>query len=74
VVPEAARGVHWAGGISAGAIQKAALAVRQLAEGQGLPKPASRSGWMIVVYIAAALFGLEIILMLVSLVIETFVN
>ena len=34
VVPDATEGVHWAGGIDANPIHKAALAARQLAEGQ----------------------------------------
>jgi hypothetical protein len=74
VVPEGTSGLYWAGGAGLGDIQKAALAVRQLAEGQGLPRQAGRSGWMIVVYVAAALFGLEIIFMLLALIISTFID
>ena len=56
---DAAEGLHWAGGIDANPIQKAALAARQLAEGQAAPRTPRRSGWMVVVYIAAALFGAD---------------
>jgi hypothetical protein len=74
VVPDEADGLLWAGGVSAGSIQKAALAVRQLAEGQGVRQRAGGAGWMIVVYVAAALFGLEFILMLVGSVVSSFVR
>jgi hypothetical protein len=71
VVPERAKGLHWAGGIDANAVRKAALIARQLAEGQAGPQTAARSGWMVFVYVAAALFGLELILILLSLIIST---
>jgi len=74
VVPDAADGLHWAGSIDANPIQKAALTVRQLAEGQAAPQHARRSGWMVIVYIAAGLFGLELIMMLVSMLISTFIR
>jgi hypothetical protein len=74
VVPDSAEGLHWAGGVDANPIQKAALTVRQLAEGQVAPQPTRHSGWRVIVYIAAGLFGLQLILMLVSLVISTFVR
>ena len=65
VVPEDAQGLHWAGGIDADSVHKAALTARRLAEGQSAPPRPARSGWMIVVYVAAALFGAEILLVLV---------
>lgn len=74
VVPERVKGLHWAGGIDAKAVRKAALIARQLAEGQAAPQTAARSGWMVFVYVAAGLFGLELILILLSLIISTFVR
>jgi hypothetical protein len=74
VVPNAAEGLHWAGAIDANPIHKAALTVRQLAEGQAASRPTRRSGWMVIVYIAAALFGLELIMMLFGLVVSTFLD
>jgi hypothetical protein len=72
VVPNEAKGLLWAGGISSSSIQKAALAVRQLAEGQSVQQKAAGPGWMIVIYIAASLFGIELIMMLVVTLISTF--
>jgi hypothetical protein len=74
VVPDAAEGVHWVGGIDANPIQKAALAARQLAEGQVTAQTPKRSGWMVAVYVAAALFGLELIMTLLSVVVSTFIH
>ena len=74
VVPEPADRMLWAGGLAAGSMQKAALTVRQLAEGQAVRQRAAASGWMVVVYVAAALFGLELILTLVALVVSSFVR
>jgi hypothetical protein len=74
VVPDEAEGLLWAGGPGADPLHQAALAVRQLAEGQGVRQRPGASGWMIVVYIAAALFGLQLILMLVAMVVSTFVH
>ncbi|MFH1183696.1 MAG: DUF5671 domain-containing protein [Chloroflexota bacterium] len=74
VVPDEAGGLHWAGGIDADPIHKAALTARQLAEGQEVSRHARRSGWTVIVYIAAALFGLQMILMLLVLVISSFMD
>jgi hypothetical protein len=74
VIPDSAEGLYWAGAVDADPIQRAALLARQLAEGQSTVQPARRSGWMVIVYIAAALFGVEILLMLLSLVISTFIR
>ena len=73
VVPDESQGLLWAGGLPAASIQKAALTVRQLAEGQAVRQRAASSGWMVVVYVAAALFGMELILLLVGLVVSSFV-
>ncbi len=74
VVPDATEGVHWAGGIDANPIQKAALAARQMAEGQSAAQTPKRSGWMVVVYIAAALFAAQILVGIVILVVSTFLQ
>ena len=50
-----------------GPAAQAAQAVRQLAEGQEVRQQTGTSGWMVAVYIVAGLFGLEILLGLVSL-------
>ncbi len=73
IVPDAAQGVIWAGGISRSAIQQAAESVRQLTEGQEInQQTASGSAWRIVVFIAAALFGLELLFALVALIFSAF--
>jgi len=74
IVPDEAEGLLWAGGVGPNPFQRAALAVRQLAEGQGVRQRAGGSGWMIVIYIAAALFGLEFLLGIFGLVVSTFVR
>ncbi|MBI3739509.1 MAG: hypothetical protein HY258_10730, partial [Chloroflexi bacterium] len=58
IVPNEASGIIWAGGVGKQAVQQAAQAVRQLAKGQEVrQQSSSSSAWMIVIYIAAALFG-----------------
>jgi hypothetical protein len=74
VVPEDAQGLHWAGGIDADSVHKAALTARRLAEGQSTPRRPARSGWMIVVYVAAALFGAELLLMLFGTIASSFMR
>ena len=44
-----------------------AQAIRQLAEGQELRPQGGTSGWMVVTYVLAVLFGLEIVMALISL-------
>ncbi len=58
----------WVGGTGTKASEQAALALRQLSEGQE-PRPASGGtpAWMVVAYVFAALFGLQLLLMLLSL-------
>ena len=67
VVPRAAAGWVWIGGAQAD-LNQAALALRQLAEGQEVRQKASTSGWTIFLYVLAGLFGLEALGLLVSLV------
>ncbi len=74
VVPNNAEGLIWAGGVSRQSVQQAAQAVRQLAEGQDVVQQASGSGWRVVVYVAAALFGLQLLAGIVALIITAFVH
>ena len=74
IIPDEAPGVIWAGGVSEDSVQQAAQAVRQLAEGQPVRQKGAGSGWRVVVYIAAALFGLQLLFGIVALVISAFVG
>jgi hypothetical protein len=69
IIPQAAQGWLWAGGIRPlpAAAAQAAQAVRNLAEGQEVRQSAVTSGWMIFIYIIAGLFGLEILGALIAL-------
>jgi hypothetical protein len=53
-------------------LNQAALALRQLAEGQEIRQKATVTGWMVFVYVIAGLFGLEALALLVSLVASLF--
>jgi|GEM_PF-188882 len=66
VVPSASEGWMWAG-VAQADLNQAALALRQLAEGQEVRQKAAASGWMIFLYVLAGLFGLEVVGVLVSL-------
>jgi hypothetical protein len=74
VVPRLAPGWTWTGGVHplAAAANQAALAVRQLAEGQEVRTQTGTPAWRIVVYIFAGLFCLEILLALIGLTISFF--
>ena len=72
VVPDEAPGMVWAGGVAEDSIQQAAQAARQLAEGQPPREKAGGSGWRIAIYVAAGLFGLELLLGLFGLAMSTF--
>jgi hypothetical protein len=65
VVPGPAQGWLWVGS-SQSELNQAALALRQLAEGQEVRPRAPVTGWMIFVYVIAGLFGLEAVGLLVS--------
>ncbi len=60
-----AQGWVWVGGAQAD-VNQAALTLRQLAEGQEVRQRAPASGWMVAVYIIAALFCLQVLFMLFS--------
>jgi len=70
VVPTSAPGWHWIFGsgrtLTAGA-NRAARAVRHLAEGEEVPPPREASPWMVLVYIFAALFAAQLLLGVVGL-------
>ena len=69
MVPRTTQSWFYTGGVRPlpAAAAQAAQAVRQLAEGQEVRQQTGTSGWMVAVYIVAGLFGLEILLGLVSL-------
>jgi hypothetical protein len=67
VVPSASESWVWAG-VAQADLNQAALALRQLAEGQAVRQKTAPSGWMIFLYVLAGLFGLEVVGVLVSLV------
>lgn len=74
VVPDEAPGLLWAGGVSEQGALQAAQLVRQLAEGQAVHQKPGSSGWMAVLYVAAGLFGLELLIGLIALVVSAFVH
>ena len=70
VIQDEARNIVWAND----ALQ-AAQSVQKLAEGQEIQRQkAARSPWIIVIYIFAALFGLMLLLILVSIGISLVMN
>jgi hypothetical protein len=66
VVPRPSAGWVWVGNAQAD-LNQAALALRQLAEGQEVRQKAPVSGWMIFLYVIAGLFGVEALGLLISL-------
>jgi hypothetical protein len=70
VIPEPVAGWVWSGGATqplSKAAGGAALALRQLAEGQPVRPSLQTSPWMIVLYILAGLFALQFLLLLLGL-------
>jgi hypothetical protein len=57
----------WAG-VAQADLKQAALALRQLAEGQDIRQKTAVPGWMIFTYVLAGLFALEAVGLLASLV------
>jgi Domain of unknown function (DUF5671) len=75
IVPDEMEGVVWAGGVPRSVFQQAAQVIRQLSEGQKVRKQAAgTSGWVIVGYVAAALFGLQILTFLLLLTFTAFMH
>ena len=71
VVPDEVEGVYWANDL-AGAAQLA----RSLAEGQEIHQQSAKgvSAWMIVIYIFAALFALQLLFALLAMSIQTVID
>lgn len=70
VVPQSSNGWHWVFGGERpldSSVRQTARIVRHLAEGEEIPQPRDASPWQTVLYILAGLFGLELLLVLVSL-------
>ncbi len=74
IIPIPEQGWYWPGLEEKKASGTAANIVRQLAEGQEVRVSGSASGWQIAVYVLAALFGLQILLMVLSLGISLISN
>jgi hypothetical protein len=73
VVPTPSPGWHWlfgSGRTLRSLARQAAQTARRLAEGQEPPLPRDASPWMIVIYIFAGLAGLQLIMLILSLVIS----
>jgi hypothetical protein len=72
VVPRPAGTWVVAGAVPQNAASQASQLVRQLAEGQEIRQKGPSTGLLVVVYIAAGIFGLELLMMLISLVVQLF--
>ncbi|MGA7192192.1 MAG: DUF5671 domain-containing protein [Anaerolineales bacterium] len=72
IVPDEAQGFVWVGGVDKSAIEDAAKIVRQLAEGQEIRKQRENSARRFVIYAAAALFGLQILFVIMALIFSAF--
>jgi hypothetical protein len=66
VVPRPAEGWVWVGSAQTD-LNQAALALRQLAEGQQVRQRPAITGWTVFLYVIAGLFGLEALAFLISL-------
>jgi UDP-N-acetylenolpyruvoylglucosamine reductase len=75
IVPDEAQNLLWAGGVSKQGVRQAAQIARQLAEGQEVrAQSGMNSGWVVIVYIAAGLFGLEFLLGITAMVFSAFIH
>jgi len=73
IVPNDSQDLFWAGGVSKEAVKQAVQIARQLAEGQEVRKQSGANpSWMIIVYAAAALFGLELLFLITLGVFSSF--
>jgi hypothetical protein len=71
IIPQEVSGWVWSGQFSrplASHADQAALALRQLAEGESLQPSVPASPWMIVLYVLAAYVGLQVLLLLFALI------
>jgi hypothetical protein len=75
VIPQDQENWHWLGMVSGDEkrlVQEAATAVQQLSENQTLRTVAPSNPWMIVAYILAGLFLLEIVLLIITALVNLF--
>jgi hypothetical protein len=74
ILPPEGTGWVWPGGQRShhDRVQDAVAAVRQLAEGQSLRGGSPRSPWVVAGYILGALFGLQLLLMILGILINSF--
>jgi len=72
IVPNEAQGFVWVGGVDKSAIEQAAQVVRQLAEGQEIHQQRENPAWRFFIYVAAALFGLQFLLVIMGLIFSAF--
>ena len=73
-MPNKAEGLVWIGGVDKSWIDEAAQTIRQLAEGQKIRQQRVNPAWQLVIYIAAALFGAQFLIMIVALIFSVFVH
>jgi len=71
VVPKPVSGWHW---VSAGGdlIEQTVRMVRRLAEGEPALPPRQTSGWMVLIYVLAAISALELLGLAIALVVSLF--
>jgi Domain of unknown function (DUF5671) len=74
IVPDEAQGFVWVGGVGKSAFDEAAQIIRQLAEGQQIRKSRGNSAWRTVIYVAAALFGLQFLFLILALIFSAFIH
>ncbi|MEW6718005.1 MAG: DUF5671 domain-containing protein [Chloroflexota bacterium] len=77
IVPMDMPGWFWVGGRShslSTRADQAAATLRQLAEGEEVRFPGGRSGWTIVAFVFAALFGIQVLIFIFAFLISTFVD
>ena len=73
-MPNEAQGLVWVGGIDKSGIDEAAHTIRQLAEGQKIRQQRANPAWQLVIYIAATLFGLQFLFLILVLIFSAFVH
>lgn len=66
VVPSPVAGWWWVGAATGRAVDQAAQVIRQLADGETPRMSAGLPAWTVVAYVFAALFALQILLVLLS--------
>ena len=74
IVPNEAQGLVWVGGIGKSGTDEAAHTIRQLAEGQKIRQQRANPAWQLVIYIAATLFGLQFLFLILVLIFSAFVH